>query len=347
MKKKILLLFSFILSVFTLSAQNADIFQTYIILNIDNTGNQFFAGGINADGATSYTSVNLGSPTSFELKGGEIKTFKNGGANVTSAEINYRVYKQGDTPSSFTSINLPFDSDLGGGDQKWKMENEEINLISAASGSGTFVLEIFWKISTSVGDKFDSDFGNNFTNTFSKSTVPVKLETFSGEQIKNTVLLKWNVLSEINNYFFTIEKKVRGEWQSIGTIYYKYGRSSNLNYYQFHDSNPTQGENLYRLTQTDYDDTTTELGIESVHFQQLDISIYPNPFINLINIKLPQSNTYQTRIIDMAGKVINNHSFRGDFYQLDLQGIAPGQYHLNIMNQDEKIIHSSIISKLR
>lgn len=329
-------------------AQQAEMFQTYIVLNPDAMGDQYLAGGINADGATQFNGQNFGELTSFILNGGEIKTFKNNGGDVTGAELYYRVYLQGQSAPGFTVVNLPFKENLPPvGDQKWQEAMANINLIAEATGSGVFLLETYWRITTNLGDRLDDNSGLFYSATFSKSTVPVILSSFAGEQIDNNIHLEWSVVSEINNDYYTVDKNVNGLWVNIGTVHSKYGRSSDRNTYQFIDKHPVAGENNYRLSQTDYDGTKEELRFASIYYNQANISIYPNPFIDLINIKLPQSQAYQTLIIDMTGRVIKNHSFRGDFYQMDLQHITPGQYHLNILNQGEKLIHSSIISKLR
>lgn len=55
------------------------IFQTYAIIDVNGTGNQFLAGGINADGAAPYDGSAFGTPSSLILNGGEVKTFKNSG----------------------------------------------------------------------------------------------------------------------------------------------------------------------------------------------------------------------------------------------------------------------------
>ena len=150
-----------------------DIFQSYVILD-SGSGDQYLAGGINADGATAFNGTDLGDFTASDaltLNGGELKTYKNGGSNVCGGTLNYRVYASGDTPGAFTALALPYDSELGGGDQKWTATAAGVDLLGALS-AGDYVLELYWE---ATGDdaggcsdtKFDSNFGNNFTATFS------------------------------------------------------------------------------------------------------------------------------------------------------------------------------------
>ena len=156
-----------------LLAQQADIFQTYIIYDVNGQNNAFRAGGINADNATPWRGTNLGTPTSLVLNGGEIKTYKNNGGDVTGAEMWYRVYEQNATPPSFSSINLPFSANLPNpGDQRWQQPLAGINILNGL-GAGTYNLEVYWQIHTNLGARFDSDFGNNFIGTFSVAGAPV------------------------------------------------------------------------------------------------------------------------------------------------------------------------------
>ncbi|MEM0999552.1 MAG: IPTL-CTERM sorting domain-containing protein [Bacteroidota bacterium] len=154
-----------------LYAQQTGIFQSYIVLDINNSGNQFLAGGINADNAPTFSGQNFGTVTSLVLNGGELKTFKNGGGDVFGGEINYRVYPQGSPSGTFTAINLPFNANLTNpGDQRWQEALAGVNLLAGLTPSTTYELEVFWRSPTNLGDRFDSNFGNNFTATFTTSS---------------------------------------------------------------------------------------------------------------------------------------------------------------------------------
>ena len=155
----------------TISAQQTGIFQSYIIIDVNNGGNQFLAGGINSDNAPVFDGSNFGVVTSLVLNGGELKTFKNGGGDVFGGEINYRVYPQGSPAGGFTAINLPFDSNLPTpGDQKWQQALAGVDLLAGLTPSTTYTLEVYWRSPTNLGDRFDSNFGNNFTGTFTTSS---------------------------------------------------------------------------------------------------------------------------------------------------------------------------------
>lgn len=174
-----LVLVAFVLFSGSMFAQNVGIFQTYIILDINSGGNQFLAGGINSDAAPTFDGGSYGTVSSLVLNGGEMKTFKNGGGDVFGGELNYRIYEQSATPGVFTPVNLPFDSNLSNpGDQKWQEASAGTDLLNGLA-AGSYVLEVFWRSPTNQGDQFDSNFGNNFSATFSvagPSAVPTLSE---------------------------------------------------------------------------------------------------------------------------------------------------------------------------
>lgn len=153
-----------------------DIFQSYVIID-DGIQEVYFAGGINSDAAAStFAGTDLGDFTATDaltLNGGELKTYKNGSSNVCGGTLNYRVYASGDAPGAFTALALPFSADLGNGDQQWAASGAGIDLLGALT-PGDYTLELYWEAEGNDGDpagcgeqKYDSNFGNNFTATFS------------------------------------------------------------------------------------------------------------------------------------------------------------------------------------
>ena len=102
------------------------------------------------------------------------------GNNVTGVELQYRVYKVGSTPGSFTAQSLNFGANAtatdlggnvfsGGGDQEWKgLSSGSIDLLSlATAGSGDYKVEVFLRAFTNLGDRYSNNGGSNFIATFS------------------------------------------------------------------------------------------------------------------------------------------------------------------------------------
>lgn len=114
----------------------------------------------------------------LSITNGSILTFKSDGGNVTGAELQWRVYATGDAPGSFQTVSINFqanatNTDLGGqtfsgsGDQEWRgLATGSVDLMAATSGNDDYTVEIFYRSTTSDGDRFSNNGGDNFKATF-------------------------------------------------------------------------------------------------------------------------------------------------------------------------------------
>ncbi|WP_417428663.1 T9SS type A sorting domain-containing protein [Halpernia sp.] len=151
---------------FSLKAQDAGIYETYVILNINSAGNSYYDAQATT-GNTDFNGANLGTfynTQSLVFAGGQIKTWKNGGADVTGANVYYKVYKTGDV-AAFTTLNAGFKSDDGGGNQTWEKADGTTNILSGLT-NGDYNLEVYFDAPTSVGTKYSNNGGPNYKATF-------------------------------------------------------------------------------------------------------------------------------------------------------------------------------------
>lgn len=158
-----ILIFTF--SFFKLSA-GTGIYQSYIILQngyydaLAQTGNPDFQG------------TNLGSFTineTFLLKGGQVKTWKDGGGDVFNAKLHYSIYKAGSSAPSFSEMQLPWREngvDNSQNNQMWEDNSATTNILSGLD-AGDYVLEIYFTSDTNEGTRVDNNSGNNYKATFS------------------------------------------------------------------------------------------------------------------------------------------------------------------------------------
>lgn len=126
---------------------------------------------------------NLGSTHALVLRGGAAHTFKGVNGNICSATFHYRVFKQGDTPGAFTTLNLGFSANaplttstttgsINGntsGDQRWQETTQNINLAALATSNGTWVLEVYFSATgsnTNSSGCSDTFFYNNSGNNY-------------------------------------------------------------------------------------------------------------------------------------------------------------------------------------
>ncbi len=84
-----------------------------------------------------------------------------------------------------------------------------------------------------------------------------------------------------------------------------------------------------------------------------DISLYPNPAVEYINIRLSDKFSRESlvnvtaELRDITGKLVFKSEFSGSSYSIDLQQIANGSYILQLTSAQEKSLGSYKIEKLK
>lgn len=353
--KHVIQVFLSLLLVTTFSFSSAGIWQSYVIVNNGTT--TYYHGGANGD-ATEATWLNatLGTFTTGStliISGGENKTYKNGGDDVWGCGMFYRIYKNGDTPPSFTEINLPFAENLvNAGDQRWATTSSNINVLSSVTSPGQWKIEVYWgiKINGSSYSAFDNNSGSNFTATFTAdNTFPVELTSFLALARGNVVNLEWKTATETNNHGFEIEKKQSGaEWRTIG---FKQGNgtTNNISNYSYTDNSVARGKVEYRLKQIDrdgkfsYSNTVEAFVGLSPNTVELTGN-YPNPFnpSTSISFMLGTTGTASLKVYDLLGKevaVIAQGIFNAgemNTFNFNAAGLTSGAYYYRLTS-DAKV----------
>ncbi len=162
----------------TANAQSSGIFESYAILSINGGANAYYDMQATT-GNPDFQGANLGSfafgTNTLVVKGGQNKTFKNGGCNINSSAFHYRVYKTGATPGSFVNISEPFLADLATpGDQSWEGTSGATNLIASLI-PGSYTLEVYSDAnydSCGTGTHFSSNGGSNYKATLQCACKP-------------------------------------------------------------------------------------------------------------------------------------------------------------------------------
>jgi hypothetical protein len=157
-----------------------------------------------------------GSSDIWKLKGAESFVWKDNGSDITGVTFFYRVYKDESTPPSFSSISIPWQADLGGNNQRWVKEDEDINLLAGVNSAGIWKMEFYYSGSTN-GTNCDptiywNNSGENYILTFgADASLPVTLESFTATATKAGVLLEWSTSAEIENAGFIIRRQAAGD----------------------------------------------------------------------------------------------------------------------------------------
>ncbi|MFI5220822.1 MAG: T9SS type A sorting domain-containing protein [Bacteroidia bacterium] len=196
------------------------------------------------------------------------------------------------------------------------------------------------------------------------SALPITIVSFDANKISNDdVMLAWITKSEINNDHFELERSVNSQWsvangfETIATI--KGAGNSNTEIkYSYPDTNPFAKQNtsklFYRLKQMDVDGKyqyteMKEVALQRTNSVSMNISVYPNPNSNLLNIDLLSSGqrTLTFSLYDACGKQLVSEKYQTEpgrkNYQINTSQIPPGVYLLHITGDLETLHKQKLI----
>ena len=185
-----------------------------------------------------------------------------------------------------------------------------------------------------------------FARFVSETSVPVELNSFSAENSKQGVMLKWTTATELNSYGFEVQKKIiseNNEWQKLVFINGK-GNSNTTNQYSYIDKDTTSLDLYYRLKQIDLNGNyvySNEIRVNKnlPSYFALEQN-YPNPFnpSTKIRYSIPASlnpsqggTLTQLKIYDILGKevatLVNKNQQPGNYeVNFDASNLASGVY---------------------
>ena len=173
----ILVAASLLLVVQSYAAPSDGIFSGYTQLTLNGGPAQWYALVANGGTLSNLQSANLGNVSSLFITGGEADTYKSGTSDITSADLNWRVWQV--TPSgSFTTVALgwtsdsPFNdaagtTDSGTGDQKWAQLASSQNVLTGLTIGQTYTLDVYLHASANDGNLYlNNGDGSNYRATF-------------------------------------------------------------------------------------------------------------------------------------------------------------------------------------
>jgi hypothetical protein len=174
--------------------------------------------------------------------------------------------------------------------------------------------------------------------------LPVELLLFTGTPHENFNLLEWMTATEKDNDFFTLEKSFDGiSFETVGTIKGA-GNSSVQQNYSMLDDHTANGIIYYRLSQTDYDGTTSKSSIIAINRKNkiCVVMAYPNPSTGpcALNIETVQTGKYTVYINDLNGKELFKQSIFIDkevySYNFNISDYKCGIYNCILENDGTK-----------
>lgn len=176
--------------------------------------------------------------------------------------------------------------------------------------------------------------GANVACTF--APLPMKLIYFVAYPSMEENILKWQIASESNVDYYTLEKSRDGiNWSTYVSVDSK-GNSNDLIDYQLTDPDPIEGIVYYKLTQFDNDGKTGFSKILSLTTDQnTELSIFPNPSNEFVTVELQKNHSYKyLKLVDATGKMLDQITI-GD--ELSIKITLPeekGYYFIQAVSDD-------------
>lgn len=176
---------------------------------------------------------------------------------------------------------------------------------------------------------------------------PVELTAFEARVMGTAVELTWQTASELNNHGFEVERSEDGlNWEMIDFVE-GYGTTQEVQNYRMKDRLPKAGINYYRLRQVDYDGAFAYSDIVSLHVSTegqnplANISVYPNPVVNQLHLE----NAANSRVMvyNALGQKVIENPVNDAIHGIDFSDMPSGQYLVNVIFEDGRIITKNII----
>lgn len=293
-----------------------------------------------------FSYFNACGSSEFEVTGMDVLFRRNGNPNGTGGSVNYNYGPGNNGGTDFESVAL---HEFGHTHQlKHVADPSEVMSFRITSGQNQRNIST----DTRSGADFIADLsgaydpplincGGDFAEirdylTFSEAggqVLPVEWLAFRARPTEKTVVLDWSTASETANNFFAVERSVNGtDFTEIGRRDAPEANQSGGTY-TLTDNSPLSGTSYYRVTQIDLSGARSYTNVEEVTFHHgTDLSAYPNPVINFLNVTTGYrvaATTY--RLSDMTGRTLRNVSVGSGNspLRIDVSGLAAGQYVLS------------------
>ncbi|TGD79721.1 T9SS type A sorting domain-containing protein [Hymenobacter wooponensis] len=168
--------------------------------------------------------------------------------------------------------------------------------------------------------------------------LPVTLVSFTAKLRNKQVALDWKTATEKNNGMFYVERSQDARTYTSILSRAGQGSTEKATSYSAIDAAPLAGTSYYRLKQVDFDGTTSYSSPVAVtNAGSAEVSMYPNPAEDILNIQLAGSTEgVRATITDLSGRVIRTEVLRADG-QLNVRDLRNGTYLVTVGEGNAKI----------
>ena len=165
--------------------------------------------------------------------------------------------------------------------------------------------------------------------------LPVTLTSFTGAADKKAVNLDWTTSYELDNEGFEVQRSNNGEeWNAINFV----AGNAIDGIYSTEDLAPLSGTSYYRLKQMDYDGRFAfSPTIEVSYAPEVQMSIFPNPTQDVLNLRLAEGLVNSTAIVtDQAGRRVIERQVLANT-RLDVSTLSQGIYQVSVITPEGPI----------
>jgi hypothetical protein len=170
--------------------------------------------------------------------------------------------------------------------------------------------------------------GTCFSDPFNCTTIPLKLESFTGKSKNCKVLLNWKTGIEQN------VKRIEIERSEDGTLFYKAGEATPKGSNSHYSFITTNSKDVYfRLKIIDLDGYYEYSNIISIksNCNNIFYQVIPNPASNSIEI-MGLQNDDKVIILDMLGRKVLAFNSSQNNNKFDIEQLTSGMYILQVIN---------------
>ncbi|MFM9984282.1 MAG: T9SS type A sorting domain-containing protein [Flavobacteriales bacterium] len=172
--------------------------------------------------------------------------------------------------------------------------------------------------------------------------LPVEFISIEANQLGKDVLVEWKTATEVNCDYFEVQRSDDGyNWSAIGTMH-GHGTTYLEQHYAFLDEDPLHGFGYYRIKEIDFNGASNFSDAVDVYLKNLEISIYPNPSENFIQIRGAQNGIIS--MYSTSGQLVySNTNVQDPIVQLETTGLANGAYAVCIQMGEQFSYHTIIV----
>ncbi|MFI5157659.1 MAG: LamG-like jellyroll fold domain-containing protein [Sphingobacteriales bacterium] len=180
---------------------------------------------------------------------------------------------------------------------------------------------------------------------------PYQLLTFTGQKVSSGVQLNWIANGTGNYTGFILEKEgVNNNFSPIYTV-----QSNNNNNFNFVDSNPVIGNNVYRLAQNDVNGNVSYSSLITIGYNNVTsngyFSIYPNPSKDMINVLVNSTTAtaanYTADIYNTSGTLMDHRALNTYSWTEDISSYKEGVYIIALKNTNGDVLAKSKFIKTK